>query len=46
MNRTKSGNLDVKTVDGFGDEWERFDQNGMSIEDTNHIFESYFSIFP
>ena len=46
MNRTKSGNLDVKTVDGFGDEWERFDQNGMSIEETNHIFESYFSIFP
>jgi ubiquinone/menaquinone biosynthesis C-methylase UbiE len=46
MNRNQLGNLDAKTVAGFGDEWERFDQTGMSIEDTNQIFESYFSVFP
>lgn len=34
------------TVDGFGDEWERFDQMGMSDEDTKQLFDSYFSVFP
>ena len=46
MNKTKLNNLDVKTVEGFGDEWSRFDQTGMSDEDTNQLFEGYFSIFP
>lgn len=46
MNRTQFKNLDAKTVEGFGDEWTRFDQSGMSDEDTNRLFESYFSIFP
>jgi ubiquinone/menaquinone biosynthesis C-methylase UbiE len=45
MNRNQS-NLDAKTVEGFGDEWTRFDQTGMSDEDTRRLFESYFSIFP
>lgn len=39
-------NIDVKTVSGFGDEWERFDQAGMTDVDSTAIFESYFSIFP
>jgi len=39
-------NLDSKTVDGFGDEWSRFDQTGMSGEDTQQLFEAYFSVFP
>jgi len=34
------------TVDGFGDEWERFDQTGMSDSDSKEIFNSYFSVFP
>jgi ubiquinone/menaquinone biosynthesis C-methylase UbiE len=34
------------TVDGFGDEWERFDQTGMSDTDSSDIFQKYFSIFP
>ncbi len=46
MNRTQFNNLDVKTVEGFGDEWSRLDQTGMSGEDTKRIFESYFSVFP
>jgi ubiquinone/menaquinone biosynthesis C-methylase UbiE len=39
-------NIDSKTVDGFGDEWTRFDQAGMSDEDTKRLFEGYFSVFP
>jgi SAM-dependent methyltransferase len=39
-------NLDSKTVDGFGDEWSRFDQTGMSDEDMQQLFEAYFSVFP
>lgn len=34
------------TVDGFSDEWERFDQTGMKEKDASDIFNSYFSIFP
>lgn len=41
-----SKNKDQKTVDGFGDEWERFDQNGLNSIEHNKIFEKYFSIFP
>lgn len=43
---TSTKNLDPKTVEGFGDEWTRFDQAGMSDEDTNRMFNDYFSIFP
>lgn len=39
-------NIDTRTVEGFGDEWSRFDQTGMSEEDTKRLFEGYFSIFP
>jgi ubiquinone/menaquinone biosynthesis C-methylase UbiE len=46
MNRTQFKNLDAKTVGGFGDEWSRFDQTGMSDEDTRRIFDRYFSVFP
>lgn len=46
MNKTLSNNLDAKTVEGFGDEWSRFDQTSMSDGDTRRIFDSYFSVFP
>ncbi len=39
-------NLDNATVAGFGDEWSRFDQNGLSSEAREQIFNDYFSIFP
>jgi SAM-dependent methyltransferase len=39
-------NIDDATVSGFGDEWSRFDQTGMSEEERRRIFENYFSIFP
>ena len=39
-------NKDQKTVEGFGDEWERFDQTGLSEREHKELFEKYFSIFP
>lgn len=46
MTDIQTKNSDPQTVAGFGDEWTRFDQTGMSDEDTRQIFERYFSIFP
>ena len=43
---TKQPNFDRKTIDGFGEEWSRFDQSELSDQERNLIFESYFSIFP
>lgn len=45
MNKKKL-NIDTKTVEGFGDEWSRFDQTQMLEKDANQLFASYFSIFP
>jgi len=39
-------NSDAKTVAGFGDEWNRFDQTGMAEAETQRLFDSYFSVFP
>ncbi len=39
-------NLDKKTVEGFGDEWERFDQTDLPNAERKNIFDQYFSIFP
>ena len=41
----KPNNIDLKTVESFGDEWGRFDQTGMSDEEVKKIFNGYFSIF-
>jgi ubiquinone/menaquinone biosynthesis C-methylase UbiE len=46
MIRPPLKNIDQKTVDGFGDEWTKFDQAGMLAEDAQRLFDSYFSIFP
>lgn len=42
----KKMNSDARTVAGFGDEWSRFDQTGMSDAETQNLFDSYFSVFP
>ena len=34
------------TIDGFGDEWSRFDQAILSENEANKIFSAYFSLFP
>jgi len=39
-------NLDPRTVEGFGLEWSRFDQSGVSETELRRMWESYFHIFP
>jgi len=39
-------NIDGKTVDGFGDEWTRFDQRTVSKEELEKLFLRYFRVFP
>ncbi|MBP6004833.1 MAG: class I SAM-dependent methyltransferase [Pyrinomonadaceae bacterium] len=39
-------NTDQNVVEGFGDEWSRFDQSALSPDELDTMFENYFSIFP
>lgn len=39
-------NRDDETVDGFGDEWTRFDQSELSAKELHELFACYFGIFP
>ena len=41
-----SNNKDQKTVVGFGDEWERFDQSHLSEDEHQDLFNRYFLGFP
>lgn len=42
----RMSNLDRATVDGFGDEWSRFDQRQVSEAETQLLFDAYFRGFP
>ena len=39
-------NADAAVIDGFGDEWSRFDQTALPPEEHRAIFDDYFAIFP
>lgn len=39
-------NIDLKTVESFGDEWLKYDQSGMKENESVILFKKYFSIFP
>src|SRR5689334_1182030 len=39
-------NVDRATVEGFGDEWSRFDQQGLTPSERRALFDAYFGIFP
>ena len=39
-------NLDAAVVEGFGDEWRRFDQSALSTVEREAIARDYFAIFP
>lgn len=39
-------NVDLKTVEGFGDEWSRFDQSLLSVAELETLFSAYFDVFP
>ena len=41
-----SSNIHLRTVRGFGDELQRFDQTGMRSDDAERLFQKYFSNFP
>ncbi len=36
----------LEVVEGFGDEWSRFDQTELSADELSEMFENYFNIFP
>ena len=39
-------NIDKQVVEGFGDEWSRFDQSKLSSYELEKMFDVYFNIFP
>lgn len=39
-------NVDPAPVDGFGDEWSRFDQTSLSAGELDDLFVRYFQVFP
>jgi SAM-dependent methyltransferase len=39
-------NIDVDTVNSFGDEWSRFDQSALPEDEATKIFDEYFAVFP
>lgn len=39
-------NSDEYVIQGFGEEWSRFDQAALSSTERGEIFDAYFSIFP
>lgn len=44
--RPTQANADAAVVDGFGDEWGRFDQAALGREERQAIFDAYFAVFP
>lgn len=42
----QGSNVDESVVDGFGDEWTRFDQSALSESELRTMFEAYFDVFP
>ncbi len=39
-------NMDLRTVEGFGEEWTRFNQSALGQDESTSIFEAYFRLFP
>jgi ubiquinone/menaquinone biosynthesis C-methylase UbiE len=39
-------NVVKEVVEGFGDEWSRFDQSALSQDELAEMFDHYFNIFP
>lgn len=43
---TSAANADRATVEGFGVEWQRFDQQELDDSERRRYFEAYFELFP
>jgi SAM-dependent methyltransferase len=41
-----NANLDQSVVEGFGDEWSRFDQSQLQHEEWHELAEAYFELMP
>src|SRR5689334_12756104 len=41
-----SPNREDRVVEGFGDEWTRFDQQALDAREKEKVFADYFGIFP
>lgn len=39
-------NIDKNTVEGFGEEWDSFDQTALADAEWRELFDRYFAIFP
>ncbi|MDM8557669.1 hypothetical protein [Candidatus Parabeggiatoa sp. HSG14] len=39
-------NLNLKTVQGFGDEWSKFNQSSLTEQELQQLCSRYFKIFP
>lgn len=46
MSEQTNSNRIAEVVEGFGDEWSRFDQANLSDVELQKMFDNYFSIFP
>ena len=46
MGTSSATNLSKEVVNGFGEEWKKFDQSELSKEELEFIGEEYFGIFP
>jgi ubiquinone/menaquinone biosynthesis C-methylase UbiE len=42
----KVGNVDPRTVEGFGEEWAAFTQEELGAAEQQRLFGQYFSLFP
>jgi ubiquinone/menaquinone biosynthesis C-methylase UbiE len=46
MHSGTAGNVDHRTVEGFGEEWAAFTQEELSPAEHQRLFDQYFSVFP
>ena len=46
MPHDRASNIDLKTVDGFGEEWSAFDQEHIPDAEYAMLFDNYFAVFP
>jgi ubiquinone/menaquinone biosynthesis C-methylase UbiE len=46
ISRKVEPNIDWATVEGFGEEWDTYDQTDLDPSEERAQFEAYFSIFP
>ena len=46
MSTDSTPNIDLKTVEGFGEEWAAFDQERLEDAEYDMLFGNYFKVFP